>query len=429
MMQNSKFPTFQVARNYTDYLLYKDIKRDLDIHYKGINMVDVCAVDLINAIVLRQNETWYHVGCTLIQRVNLQPLLHAFVHYKNIFSFEAVGRKDHEELSHAIAESVEESAWVRIEYIYRPDKIVSRGLYFWWKVRNLPTSFVNKAYLAARMAGYSCVVDQLMETFQNVSLEGKNYIPFCSPIYHEALFTLFFRQRGVKTYCTFHGMFGRYMHQITNDVVNGENIHTDRVLTFGETPRYDLIHDFGVDPDKISVAGNPKYSYHPILLKNTYTSCLILGGTGSYDKELRELLLTVEEIAKHSKISFALKPHPRSNIQNDNVWKQLAHIRIIEKDQTIQSLFESNGYDFAITHNTTSYYECFIYGLKPFRWATNENLNFDGLDDRFVNEEQLLEKIEKASKTSTEILSQEVEILLKNVLGYGVNRYNQYINE
>ena len=62
-------------------------------------------------------------------------------------------------------------------------------------------------------------------------------------------------------------------------------------------------------------------------------------------------------------------------------------------------------------------------------YSRTENLNFEGLDDRFVNEEQLLEKIEKASKTSTEILSQEAEILLKNVLGYGVNRYNQYINE
>ena len=50
-MQNT-FPSFRVARNYSDYLRYKEIKRELNIHYRDINMADVCAVDLINALVV-----------------------------------------------------------------------------------------------------------------------------------------------------------------------------------------------------------------------------------------------------------------------------------------------------------------------------------------------------------------------------------------
>ena len=421
--------SFESTYNYSDYQQYRDIKRRLHIYYRQINMVDACAIDLIDSIVVHHKSDWYHVCCALMQRIRIAPLREAFEKHKNVFTYGVLHRADHEALSRAIAGSVDDSEWIRLEYIYRPYKSISRFLRFWFAVRTLPISFVNRADLAAKMAGYSCVLDDLEKYFGNLSLIGKHYIPFCAPIRHEALMTLYFNAKGVKTFCTFHGNFGRYLQQIANDVVNGENIHTNKILVFGETQKNDLIRDFAIDPQKIIVAGNPKYQYHPISLKTTYTSCLILGGIGLYDEDLRELLLVAESIAKKIDISFTLKPHPLSNIQNDDVWESLTHIRLIDKEQTIQSLFQSNEYDFAITHNTFSYYECFIYGLKVFRWAKNENLDFEGLDDRFVNGEQLLEKIEKASKTPNAVLSQEAEVLLKNVLGYGLNRYNQYINE
>lgn len=421
--------SFESAHNYSDYQHYRDIKRNIRILYRGINMVDACAIDLIDAIVVHQEIDWRHVCCALLQRIYIKPLKEAFESHRNVFTYGVLRRKDHEALSHAIADSVEDSRWVDLEYRYRPYKSITRFMRFWIYVRSLPISLINRAFLAARMAGYSCVIDDLEKEFKNRNIEGKNYIPFCGPAYHEALMTLYFNSKGVRTFCTFHGIFGRYIKQIANDVVNGENIHSKYVLAFGDTQRQDLIRDFNVDAKKIYIVGSPKYPYHPISLKNMYTSCIILGGIGLYDKDLRELLLVVEDIAKRSDISFALKPHPLSNIQNDDVWKKVTHISLIDKTQTIQSLFASNEYDFAITHNTSSYYECFIAGLKPFRWAKDENIDFEGLDDRFVNGEQLLEKIENASNTPKEILSQEAESLLKNVLGYGLNKYNQYINE
>lgn len=421
--------SFESAHNYLDYQRYRDIKRNLRIHYRDINMVDACAIDFIDVFVVHSKTDWYHVGCALLQRIRIEPLKKAFEKNKNVFSYGVQHRKDHEALSHAIACSVDDSQWVNLEYVYKPYKSLCRFLRFWKNVRSLPISFLKRAFLAARMAGYSCVIDDLDRHFKNFNIVGKNYIPFCAPAYHEALMTLYFNTKGVRTYCTFHGIFGRYIKQIANDVVNGENIHSKYILAFGETQRQDLIRDFNVDAEKIYVVGNPKYPYHPIFLKNTYTSCLILGGIGLYDKDLRELLYVVEDIAKRSNITFALKPHPLSNIQNDEVWKVVTHIRLIDMTQTIQSLFQSDEYDFAITHNTSSYYECFISGLKPFRWAKDENIDFEGLDDRFVNGEQLLEKIKKASKAPNAVLSQKAEVLLKNVLGYGLNRYNQYINE
>lgn len=421
--------SFESAHNYLDYQRYKDIKRRLHIYYHQINMVDACAIDMIDALVVHNKPDWYHVCCALLQRIRIAPLREAFEKHKNVITYGVLHRPDHEALSHSIASSVDDCQWVKLEYIYRPYKSLSRFLKFLCEVRFLPVSLVNRAYIAAKMAGYSCVIDDLETNFRDFCISGKHYIPFCAPINHEALMTLYFKTKGVKTFCTFHGNFGRYINQIANDVVNGENIHTDRILVFGETQKMDLIRDFDIEPSLISVAGNPKYVYQPISLKHTYSSCLILGGIGLYDKELRELLLVVDDVAKHSHISFALKPHPLSNIQNNDIWKEISHVQLVDKDQTIQSLFQSDEYDFAITHNTFSYYECFIAGLKAFRWAKHENLDFEGLDDRFVSGEQLLMKVKKASKTPNEILSEEAEILLKRVLGYGINKYNQYINE
>ncbi len=421
--------SFESAHNYSDYQQYRAVKQQLHIYYRGINMVDACAIDLIDAMVVHTKADWYHVGCELFRRIRVKPLREAFEKHKNVFTYGVLRRKDHEALSHAIANSVDDSKWVNLEYVYKPYKSLSRFLRFWKHARSLPIPVLNRAFLAARMAGYSCVIDDLENSFEHCNLANKQYIPFCAPAYHEALLTLYFNAKGLRTYCTFHGIFGRYIKQIANDVVNGENINSRYILAFGDTQRQDLIRDFNVDAEKIYVVGNPKYPYHPISLKNTYTSCLILGGIGLYDKDLRELLYVVEDIAKRSNISFALKPHPLSNIQNDEVWKKVTHVRLIDKTQTIQSLFASNEYNFAITHNTSSYYECFIAGLKPFRWAKDENINFEGLDDKFNNSSQLIEKLEKASTTPNEILSQEAEILLKRVLGYGINKYNQYINE
>lgn len=421
--------SFESAHNYSDYQRYLEIKHHLQIRYRNISMVDACAIDFIEAIVLHRETDWYHVGCALLQRIWIKPLREAFETSKNVFTYAIARRKDHEALSHAIAESVEDSQWINLKFVYCPYKSFVRWMRFWHHVHAMPISFVNRAFIAARMAGYSCVIDDLEKNFKTINLKGKCYIPFNAPSYQETLLTLYFNTKGVRTYCTFHGIFGRYINQIANDVVNGENIHSNRILAFGETQKNDLIRDFCIEPHRISVAGNPKYPYHPISLKNAYSSCIILGGIGLYDKDLRELLFVVEDLAKRTNISFTLKPHPLSNIQNDEVWKIVTHVRMIDNTQTIQSLFASNEYDFAITHNTSSYYECFIAGLKPFRWAKNENIDFEGLDDRFVNGEQLLEKIEKASKIPNAVFSQEAESLLKNVLGYGLNRYNQYINE
>ena len=420
--------SFEHTRNYAQYRQYCGLKQNWKVNYKDINLADACAIDLIDAIVVGHKASYYHIICALFQRIQVAPLKDAFETHTNIFTFAFPNRKDHLALSKAYVSSVDDSRLVVLDYYYSPRKSISRWLHFWKEVRTLPISFINRVFSAARMAGYSGVIDDLEKQFASVNLNTKQFIPFCATVYHEALLTLFFRSKGATTYYTFHGVFGRYLQFIANDVVNGDNILSNYVLAFGEGQRQDLIHDFEVNPNIIKVAGNPKYPYHKIQIQNTFQSCLILGGAGMYDDALRQLLLEADKLADQLQIKMALKPHPLSKIYEDAVWKQIKHITLLDKSDTITSLFDTCQYDFAITHNTSSYYECMIAGLKPFRWGNNENVDFEGMEDRFYTAEQLERMIRDAKQTDSAILSQEAEQLLIHVIGYGINNYNQIIN-
>lgn len=420
--------SFESAYNYKAYKEYRKLKQDWKVLYKGINLVDVCAVDLIDALVIGREADYYHIVCALLKRFKIEPLLAAFVSHDNVFTFDVVNRRDHLELSHAIAESVDDNAWIQLKYYYSPRRAICRFFVFLKKVIHLQTSFLNRAFIAARMAGYSCMVDDMDKKLIKQDWTNKRYIPFCASAYTEALITVYLRNKGVKTFATMHGFFGRYLNVIANDVVNGENILTDYILTFGETQRQDLIRDFQINPQRIKVAGNPKYTSLPNSIKNTFQSCLILGGIGLYDEDIRQFLPIAEHIAKEKGIQFALKPHPLSNIQTDGVWSEIKHVKLLSQSQTIKQLFESGEYDFVITHNTFSYYESMIFGLKPFRWARNENLDFDGLDDRFVTEQELIDKIQLAKETDQEMLTVQVKDILTKVLGAKINHYNIIIN-
>ena len=49
--------SFESAHNYLDYQRYRDIKRNLRIHYRDINMVDACAIDFIDVFVVFGNAS------------------------------------------------------------------------------------------------------------------------------------------------------------------------------------------------------------------------------------------------------------------------------------------------------------------------------------------------------------------------------------
>ena len=419
---------FEQANNFKEYQQYLRLRDEWQEMYHGINLTDAMSADIIRFIVAKESASWYLVGCVLLKRLHTQDLLNAFHGHRNVCTFDAPRRNDHNRLSQLIQSSIDDSCRVQLGYYYRPWGVVFSFVGNFFKIRkHLSLSLVNHCYLAALMTSYQIIVRQLEKTFRGVDLTGKALIPFCAPAYVEALLTLFFKGKGVTTFCTVHGYFGRYRLVIAGDVVNGCNILSDKVLTFGRYQKEDLIRDFGIEENRVCVAGNPKYPCKDLNYANECRKVLVLGGISRYDDDLRMLFPVAEQVAQEYNVCFVLKPHPLSAISNDDL-KEFEHIRLLDKSVVLTELLASGEYDCAITHNTFAYYECMYYGVMPFRWGLNENLAFETLDDSFLTKEQLVKYISELRTGVDSNYSEKARRLLTDVLGMGINRYNEIIN-
>ena len=411
--------------NYNQYLAYLGIRESWKDSYKGINVIDALSSEIISLFVAGACPDWYHVGCELLKRVDPTNLRHAFSVATTICTFNATIRKDHREMSHLVQSSINDSIWVELAYKYRPWGVLLPFIKEYFAVtKRLQLSFRRRCYLAACLVAYKKNIDILLGSFQNIDLKGRNLVPFSATTYYESLLTLFFKTKGVVTYTTFHGILGHYRQHITNDVVLGLNIQSDYALAFSKEQKADLETHFGIAAERIYIAGNPKYPYRDIAYDKVGKKCLILSGVSYYDEDIKKLLPLAEEVGQEMGITFSIKPHPSSMIREEDI-TQYPHIGIIEKSQTVQQLLSSNEYKVAISHNTTAYFECLYYGVRPLRWGINENLNFKMLDEIFTSKEQLQQYLFSTPDTD---YTQRAQQLLTDVLGMGINRYNEIIN-
>ena len=418
---------FENADNFAAYEQYLRHSREWHEVYRGIDLVEAMAAEIINFTVARGSASWYLVVCTLLRRLHTDDILKAFEQHKNVFTYDAPRRRDHRKLSELIQSSVADSQRVELRYFYRPWGVILPFLKNYLTIaKRVEVSFVNRCYLAALMTSYKVMIRQLDKTFKNFDVRGKSLIPFCSPAYVEALLTLFFKSKGVKTYSTVHGYFGRYKQFIAADVVNGCNILADKVLCFSQNQKEDLIRDFDISADRIFVAGNPKYPKREIQFKSIYKNGLIVGGIAIYDNDLRRLFPQAEQVAEKLGLQFWVRPHPQSRITQEEL-ESYGHINMADSSQTLVEILKSGEYDFAITHNTSAYYECLYYGVRAFRWGVNENLMFEPLEESVQNAQQLSEVIERtcADKQADE---ERAEQLLVRNLGMGINLYDEILN-
>lgn len=423
---------FEETVNYAEYQYYLNLKGNLRFEYKGIDLMDALAADVIDVVVAHIKKNCRAVAYTMTKRLRTKPLYEALDTHSTMATIDAKNRKDHAQLSQLIAGSIADCAKVDLQSLlyYRPTGLFRALKYLRFVRRHIAADFVSQLYLAARMAQFSILIDDLDGTFGDKTLAGKNYLPFCASAYNEALLTLYFKRRGAATFYMMHGNLGYYTQKITNDICNICNQITDYMLVFGEQQKRLFVGDFGIAESKVLVAGNPKYPEKKIQFKNTYRNCIVLGGIEFYDEYLAKLLPIIDSLAERMGISFTLKPHPLSKITEYPEFRQSKYVKLVPKQVTLQELFEKGNYDFAITNNTAAYYECMYYSVRPLRWGCGENMRYEMPgDDKFFNGDELEEIIRGATSSDTEQLSRKAGNVLACVFGMGINRYDEYVNK
>lgn len=426
--------SFESAINYNTYNKYVNLKNKLRYDYKGINLAVVCAIDFIEIFIDDRKITLRKLAEILFKRLKLRQIKKTFCNYDYLFTSDVPGRKDHEQLIQNIQNDIPNSSYTKLEYYFIPYFNPIRFYKFLKhlrkeeEIRNV--FFLQQFYLAAKFTFYARLIDKLEYTFNKMDLDGKRYIPLNSSAYTESALTMYFNNKKVNTFHIFHGFFGNYKQKIANDVVNGDNITAHNILAMSEKQKEDLVRDFLLDKNRISITGHPKYKGLPAKPKLTFKKCLVLNGISTYDESFLSLLPILEEISEETGIEFSIKPHPLSKISKRYDFSK-SKINIIDKTIGIKDLLSSAKFDFAITHNTSSYYECLYHGLIAFRWDIETNMQFTGLDDKFASKKELLAKIEafKIYSDNADVLYNNIKKILEYNIGIGINNYSKEITK
>lgn len=426
--------SFESAINYNTYHKYVNLKNKLRYDYKGINLAVVCAIDFIEIFIDDRKITLRKLAEILFKRLKLRQIKKTFCNYDYLFTSDVPRRKDHEQLIQNIQNDIPNSSYTKLEYYFIPYFNPIRFYKFLKhlrkeeEIRNI--FFLQQFYLAAKFTFYARLIDKLEYTFNKMDLDGKRYIPLNSSAYTESALTMYFNNKKVNTFHIFHGFFGNYKQKIANDVVNGDNITAHNILAMSEKQKEDLVRDFLLDKNRISITGHPKYKGLPTKPKLTFKKCLVLNGISTYDESFLSLLPILEEISEETGIEFSIKPHPLSKISKRYDFSK-SKINIIDKTIGIKDLLSSAKFDFAITHNTSSYYECLYHGLIAFRWDIETNMQFTGLDDKFASKKELLAKIEafKIYSDNADVLYNNIKKILEYNIGIGINNYSKEITK
>jgi hypothetical protein len=306
---------------------------------------------------------------------------------------------------------------------------------FFMKKDNELINFKAKLYLAVSTIYYLNALRSLEQAFSSEKLvkllHTKKYIAFNSAYDLETLITLFLKDKNVKTYHLSHGIsYISYKNFKPFDSVNGENICADTILVWGESSKLDLLANYNnaIIGKSIYISGNPKYPLKSINLKNTFLNGVVFLGRSIYDMENKELLLILSKVATEIGINFSIKIHPFSDEKQIKKIIDLNNLTLIPKKKTVFEILNESSFDFAISFNTTVYYEAMYYNLFCFRFGLNENENYTGLNDKFKTSQELINLINKYKNKHFTDINNDVTQLLSNTLGMGINNFKQILS-
>ncbi|PWK77723.1 hypothetical protein LX99_02608 [Mucilaginibacter oryzae] len=417
---------------------YSLLKSEYDLKYKGIDFNRILAHEFL-LITFRSSEfeklRYYQIISLFFKVRKLGKLRDVFS--KNILVTNGIDRNDYTELIEGFTKDLSDYSYYSLtglpnEYTVKLSlkSFFSAVNYVFFKKRRCINSFKEKLCIAGAIVYYRRILDDLENSFAGINLQGKKYVAFNSAYDIETLITLFFKSKGVTTYHLSHGVsYIKYKKTMPLDRVNGENITADNILVWGESSKRDLINNYSIFPEKILVAGNPKYPKRKINVKQSFKTGIVFLGRNIYDDQNVRIVEIVGEVSKLWQIKFVIKPHPRSDLNRIRLVAKNYDIDVVDTKYTINDILKTGSYDFAIAYNTTVYYEAMYYSLVCLRYDQDENEDYEGIEDKFRDEESLMKQINKFKNMENEDLNVKIDNLLVTVLGMGIDNYKMILND
>lgn len=246
----------------------------------------------------------------------------------------------------------------------------------------------------------------------------KRYICFNTAYKEESLLTLYFKQKNIETITLQHGIFCDFKDMIPFDIINLDNLISDKILCWGQSTA-DYLKTKGFEESRFIMMGNPKYKCSKITHVNqSFKKCLVLLGRSVYIPSNDSLLGLLQKFNKkhNNQILFYIKKHP---FVVDAEHKQFASIAdnmfFVGREHSVQEILKSDMVDFTIAVNTTAYYESLAVGKLSFRWSDAENEDFVGMDDKFYDLSEFEGLIKKYQIQNEESVREEMQSVINYV--------------
>lgn len=414
-----------------NFEFYTELKQKLHFLIEGVEYNKIISHD-IGRISFKQDYPKFTRDTIndFIYTIDINSLYNLMKNNSNAIVY-SVDRKDYEFQILQTIENVKSADYLLLSNLprkksFNPLLILKTFFQVIIKLNFFKYDLNSIVFLTSRIVYYRSIHLQLNKYFDNFDFSKKRYISFNSAYTVENLITQFFNLKGCETMSLSHSFFVNYKKFIPLDIINGENIVSKKILVWGESSKSDLNQNFGIHQERILISGNPKYKQKLLNVKQTFNNCIVLLGRVIYHETNIEIINILKKFTvNHPNIQFHLKLHLSLNY---DLYKKLCEgtkIKIISSDESLTDLFKTDNYDFAIVNNSTTYYEAMYYDLVCFRYEISENEDFKGLDDKFVDEYSLSEKIERFKSISNVLLNNNINKLLAEVLGMGINRYKE----
>lgn len=414
---------------------YKLLKESVKFDVDGYKFNRIITAELVDLTYRKsQKISYYNLVRDIFFTINAKQILSPFEN-NDIIITNCANRQDYIELIEKIKSDLPKAEYLKLfklKYHYTLNidlfNIFRAFIYFFYSWKT-DTSFLTKAYLFSRCSFYINLLSGLRKKSKNLSLTNKSYVAFNSAYDMETILTLFFKEKGVRTFQISHGLsYIDYLLFKPFDIITAENINAENVIVWGKSSKEDLVKNYNFSSDKISIGGNPKYSLKSNLINLDFENCLVFLGRNIYDQgnfELLKVLVNIKQLKPS--MNFYVKPHPNSNLSEIKLICERYGIIYLGIKDTVFELLNSHKYDFTISYNTTVYYESLNFGLLSFRYAFQLNENYKGLDDKFITAEELLVRIENFKSQTPIELKVKVDNLLQYCLGAEINNYKEII--
>lgn len=429
------FPNYLRKYLETMFKKYKDCKKQLankqlDLGFqKDIDLPRILAFDLIRICYNQYDLKVKHLF-KLFLRYNLPKLPKGDL----LISMGEYGqRKDYKEIYNYVLSQLDKSSAqiqeIDLNQLKLKVFLSLSNLYWSFKLtKDLELGFQGKIALYINI----CFQLNNLKALEKVDYDFNKYLAFSSVHFTEAMFTSYFKTRGLKTFSLQHGLYELFHNKIPIDAILYENLISHKHLTWGNYTKDEFLK-YGINPERIEVGGYPRFCYHNLKFRELGKGgdiLVFLSRKQFHNANLEALTVLAEVKNIHPEYNFHLKLHPSLNTSEYSAIAKETSMKLLDVSSSISDLISSMKYDISVSINTSAYYESYLLSIPGIRFKHKSYEVNDGINnwDVFSNVDDFLEIMNQLRKELKQNnFGYKIEQRLEYILGRGINNYKQLL--